>query len=307
MLARQRQQLILQEISRNGAVRVSELTERYNVSDMTIRRDLDALERDGLVTKVHGGATLPVGRSAEEISFTEKLRQRQEEKQSIGVAAATLIAPGMSVCISGGTTTWAAANYLREIENLTIITNSTSVADVLCENPVVRQTVLLTGGERTPSHTLVGPVADKMLASYRADVCLIGAHGISPDHGLTTPNVAEARTNEVMIESSSQLIVLCDSSKWGMVGLVRFATLEDLDVLVTDHCTPSMYEALEGKVRRIVVSEAPEGAHGLVRVMQGEDARVAPDSRWSRYHAPARPPASEVDAGTGPAASPIKR
>lgn len=233
MLARQRQTVILEHVRRAGAVRVSELTDVLGVSDMTVRRDLDALAREGLVHKVHGGATLSATSSLDEPGFEAKSTRELGEKEAIGRAAARLVRPGTAIALSAGTTTWALAREIAHLPDLTIVTNSVRVADVLRQgtgNP----TVILTGGMRTPSDALVGPVADLAIRSLHFDMFFLGCHGMDPAAGLTAPNLAESETNRCFIRGARTVVLVADHTKWGTIGLSSFAELNEVDVMVTD-------------------------------------------------------------------------
>jgi DeoR/GlpR family transcriptional regulator of sugar metabolism len=259
MFAQQRQERILDEVRATGAVRVSELVESLGVSDMTIRRDIAHLARKGLVARVHGGATAVTGRSAEEPTFATKAGLRNEEKASIAVAAARLVSPGDSVALSAGTTTHAVALELRQIPDLTVVTNSLPVGDAMNAVPRPDRTVILTGGIRTPSDALVGPVAVSMLRSVHVDWLFLGVHGFDERAGLTSPNIVESETNRALIACARQVVVVADSSKWGVVGLSSMARLGDVDVLVTDDgLDPDAERGLRSRVRRLVL--VPSGA-----------------------------------------------
>lgn len=234
MLARQRQDLILRTVERNGGARVSELVEVLGVSDMTIRRDIEVLAGRGLVAKVHGGATSVDGRSADEPGFQAKSEMNPVQKSAIAHAAAGLVKPGASVAISAGTTTYAVAHELRSVANLTVVTNSPHVADLLHDPNREDLTVVETGGVRTRSDALVGPVAVTALRSLHVDTLILGVHGIEETAGLTTPNLVEAETNRALIACARKVIVVADHSKWGIIGLASIATLDQVDVLVTD-------------------------------------------------------------------------
>jgi DeoR/GlpR family transcriptional regulator of sugar metabolism len=235
MLARHRQSLILEDIRRAGSARVSDLTQRLGVSDMTIRRDLEALARAGLIEKVHGGAVLPGAPSSHEPGFEAKSVLELPAKNAIAAEAARLIRPGSAIAVSAGTTTWGLAHHVSDIAGLTIVTNSTTVADVIANSGRARdQTVILTGGVRTPSAALVGPVADSAIRSLHVDQLFLGVHGMDVHAGFTTPNLAEAETNRVLIASADQVIVCADSTKWGSVGLASFAPLSAADVVISD-------------------------------------------------------------------------
>lgn len=234
MLARQRQEHILREVDRHGGVRVSELVGVLGVSDMTIRRDIEALAGKGLVVKVHGGAAAVGGRSADEPGFSVKSEMNPLQKSEIARTAAGMVRPGASVALSAGTTTYAVAHELRGVTNLTVVTNSPRVAELLYDPARDDLTVVLTGGVRTPSDALAGPVAVATLQALHVDTLILGVHGIDERAGLTTPNLVEAETNRALIACSRRIIVVADHTKWGIVGLSTIATLDQVDVLVTD-------------------------------------------------------------------------
>ena len=244
MLARQRQELILTAVRTTGGAKVSELVERLGVSDMTVRRDIEALARRGLVTRVHGGATT-AGSSVEEPGFAAKSGLHTAAKQAIAAAAAKLVEPGASVALSAGTTTHAVASALLGTPRLTVVTNSLPVAALLHDAGREDLTVVLTGGERTPSDALVGPVAVAALRRLHVDWLLMGVHGMDAEAGFTTPNLVEAETNRALVRCARQVAVVADNSKWGVVGLSTIATLEDVDVVVTD-------DGLEPAARRVL-------------------------------------------------------
>ncbi|GAA4930093.1 DeoR/GlpR family DNA-binding transcription regulator [Streptomyces coeruleoprunus] len=243
LLAEQRRALILDEVRRRGGARVNELTRKLNVSDMTVRRDLDALARQGVIEKVHGGAVPVSDARTHEPGFEAKSALEPGAKEEIARAAAAMVAPGSAIALSGGTTTYAVAQRLLDVPDLTVVTNSVRVADVFhtaqgagpggAPQPG-SATVVLTGGVRTPSDALVGPVADQAIGSLHFDVLFLGVHGVSVEAGLSTPNLAEAETNRRLIRSARRVVVVADHTKWGKVALSSFARLEEVDTLVTD-------------------------------------------------------------------------
>lgn len=239
MLALQRRAVILDLVRRDGAVRVAHLVERLGVSDMTVRRDLEALARAGCVEKVHGGAVATAtATTGEEPGFEAKADLESTAKAALATAAAGLVKPGSVVAVSGGTTAYAVAARLRHTPGLTVVTNSLPVADLLrdfAEEPDGgAPAVLLTGGAPTRSASLVGPLADQTIRSLRVDLVIMGAHGVSERAGLTSPNLAEAQTNRALIESAARIAVVADHTKWGAVGLSRFAGLDEIDYFVSD-------------------------------------------------------------------------
>ncbi|MFC7511830.1 DeoR/GlpR family DNA-binding transcription regulator [Streptomyces thermocarboxydus] len=263
LLAEQRRTLILDEVRRRG-VRVNELTRRLGVSDMTVRRDLDALARQGVLEKVHGGAVPVVEASTHEPGFEAKSGLELTAKEDIARAAAELVPPGAAIALSGGTTTFALAHRLTDVPDLTVVTNSVRVADVFhaaqrSSGSGRAATVVLTGGVRTPSDSLVGPVADQAIAALHFDLLFLGVHGISVEAGLSTPNLAEAETNRRLVQSARRVIVVADHTKWGTVGLSSFASLEQVDTLVTDSGLSAEARAeVSEHLRRLVVAGEPE-------------------------------------------------
>lgn len=234
MLAQQRQERILATLRREGAVKVAELTEQLGVSDMTIRRDLDALASEGLARKVHGGAVIE-DQVAFEPGFAAKSHLAQSAKQAIAARAASYVQPGAAIALSAGTTTWAMAPYLVAIPDLTVVTNSTTVADAITGLDAGNQvTVILTGGVRTPSAALVGPMADRAIGSMHVDQLFLGVHGMDVRSGFTTPNLAEAATNRAWVESAREVVVLADASKWGVVGLADIGPLALAQLVICD-------------------------------------------------------------------------
>jgi DeoR/GlpR family transcriptional regulator of sugar metabolism len=254
MLAQQRRSRILGELRRTGAVKVADLTELLGVSEMTIRRDLEQLSSEGLAEKVHGGAMLG-GQAAFEPGFEVKSQMAEPAKLAIATKAVSMIRPGAAIALSAGTTTWAMAQLVAELDEVTVITNSPTVADAITSRNA-QLTVVLTGGVRTPSAALVGPVADRSIAGLHVDQLFLGVHGADRHAGFTTPNLAEAKTDQALIAAAREVIVVADSSKWGVVGLADIAPLSVADVLITDSGLPARAQAdLRELVGSVVVVE----------------------------------------------------
>jgi DeoR/GlpR family transcriptional regulator of sugar metabolism len=259
VLARQRQERILDEVERHGGARVSELVSTLGVSDMTVRRDIEALARRGLVLRVHGGATSISGRSADEPGFLVKSRLHTRSKSAIALAAAQLVEPGASIAISAGTTTFAVAQQLLTVPDLTVVTNSPPVAELMHDRGGENLTVILTGGVRTPSNALVGPVAVAALRSLHVDTLFLGVHGIDERAGLTTPNLVEAETDRAMVACARRMVVCADHSKWGVVGLSSIAELGQVDVMVTDDgLSPATERLLSQRIGRVIIASGDE-------------------------------------------------
>lgn len=233
MLAAQRRAFILERLAAEGAVTVGALAAACDVAEMTIRRDLDALHAAGRLQKVHGGATASKAITGEPM-FAAKAALAAPAKAAIAREAAALVAPGMVIALTAGTTTHAIATELVQQRGLTVITNSIRVAEVFHDVPIEDIEVIVTGGVRTPSDALVGPLAIDAIEALHIDICFMGVYGIDADAGFTTPNLLEADTNRAFADASGEFVVVADSSKWGTVGMRTIATLDEASTVITD-------------------------------------------------------------------------
>jgi DeoR/GlpR family transcriptional regulator of sugar metabolism len=268
-LARQRQTFILERVREQGGVRVADLVRALGVSDMTVRRDLELLHERGLLEKVHGGAASIEGSSKFEPGFTIKSGMMESEKNSIAEAAAELVEPGTAIAISAGTTTFALARLLVDIPGLTVVTNSVPVADALYRDRRTDQTVILSGGVRTPSDALVGPFAVEVIRSLHVDTVFMGVHGMDPRSGFTTPNILEAETNRALIDAGRRLVLMADHTKWGIIGISSIGRLDEADILITDSgLDPADVAQLAGSVQRLILVDVETGER---RTLGGED------------------------------------
>ncbi|MFL6078618.1 MAG: DeoR/GlpR family DNA-binding transcription regulator [Ornithinibacter sp.] len=266
MLASQRRAAILSKVEETGAVRVSDLVEQLGVSDMTVRRDIERLDADGLLERVHGGALALLPRATDEPGFSAKSSLMTAEKHAIALAAAGLVEPGATIGISAGTTTFEFARAIRNVPHLTVVTNSVPVAQLLHESGGGSHVVVLTGGVRTPSDALVGPVAVSALQGLHVDRLFLGAHGIDRNAGLTTPNLVEAETNRALVRASRSVCVLADHTKVGIIGLSTFMALGEVDTLITDAGVPNRARAvLEERVDHLVLAEVAPALAAAVR------------------------------------------
>jgi len=280
MLARQRQTYILERVREDGAVRVADIARDLGVSDMTVRRDLEILDQQGLIEKVHGGATIAAGSSLFEPGFVVKSELQLLEKEAIAAAAVNLVSPGMAIAVSAGTTTYAMARRLADLEGLTVVTNSVPVADVLYRTGRADQTIIVTGGVRTPSDALVGPFAVAALNTIHVDIVFMGVHGMDPHSGFTTPNLLEAETNRALVGSGRRLVVLADHTKWGVIGISSIARLDQADTLISDDgLSPEAMAVLRDEVRDLEVVDlgrpklpgAPDSTAGAPTEAAGVD------------------------------------
>lgn len=231
MYGAERQQAILTTARSEGRVEVTSLATLLGVTPETVRRDLSALERQGLLRRVHGGA-IPV----ERLDFEPGLAQRDvthaAEKDRIAKAALDLVPDRGSVLLDAGTTTARLARLLGDRE-LDVVTNAVPLASLLATAPGI--TVHLLGGRvRGTTLATVDSWALQSLADVHVDVSFLGANGFSVDRGLTTPDRAEAAVKRAMLHAGRQRVVLADAGKHGADQFARFAGLAEIDVLVTD-------------------------------------------------------------------------
>ena len=249
MLPAARHQSIVEAVQRERVVRVSDLAQQLGVSLMTVRRDIEMLEESGQVERIHGGAKLPGDASTHEPGFELKSTQLTAEKRAIAVEAATLVHEGMAVALSAGTTTWALAKELVNGPRVTVVTNSIRIADLFhhASASAARHssTVILIGGERTPSDALVGPIATAALKQLHLDVLFLGVHGMDAGAGFTTPNLLEAETDRAFVAASRKVVVLADHTKWGTQGISTIAELEEADEVISD-------SGLSGEAQRVL-------------------------------------------------------
>ncbi|MGO4613165.1 DeoR/GlpR family DNA-binding transcription regulator [Nocardia sp. 2YAB30] len=234
MYAEERQQAIATLVGQRGRVSVTDLSEQYGVTTETVRRDLAALDRMGLIRRVHGGAVPAATLTAIELGTGEREHSHAAEKDRIAKAALEFLPPtGGSVLFDAGTTTARVAALLPTDRELVAVTNSVPIAARLSGHAAVRLH-LLGGRVRGVTQAAVGPETQRMLGELRIDVAFIGTNALTAGHGLSTPDIDEAAVKRVMVASAHRVVVVADSSKVGREDLVRFAAVEDIDALVTD-------------------------------------------------------------------------
>jgi DeoR family transcriptional regulator of aga operon len=225
---------ILAQLARAGSVSVRELTETLGASPATVRRDLQLLEEQKLLSRSHGGA---VGNGVlYELPVRYRSGRQAEEKGRIADAAVERIADAQTVGLTGGTTTTEVARRLRE-RSLTVVTNAVNIASELVISETIR--LVVTGGvARSQSYELIGPLAERTLEGLNVDVMFLGVDGVSAG-GLTTHDEVEAQTNRKMVERAARVIVVCDSSKIGRSALSSICSLQAVDELITDTAAPA--------------------------------------------------------------------
>ena len=251
----QRRKQILNLLEETGNLNVSELADRFSVSVVTIRKDLDDLESEGLLQRTFGGAVFS-NRSRFNRSFLERGQQYRREKCAIAVAAHNYIKEGDTIILDAGTTTLALAERLRShIKSAFIITCSVPAA---LELSSAGYDILLLGGTvRNKSLALLGRETLTIIERYRADKAFLGSSGFTAEMGHTTPNPEDAQVKEAIMRSANETYVLVDSSKYGHRCLTSFARLRDVDLTITDsHLSRSKAKLLEAAGATIQMVDA---------------------------------------------------
>ncbi|RDS62179.1 DeoR/GlpR family DNA-binding transcription regulator [Streptomyces sp. M7] len=244
MYAPERQQAILRLARDGGRVDVLSLAEEFQVTAETIRRDLKALDRAGLVRRVHGGA-IPAGRLDFEPDLTERESTAADEKDRIAKAALAELPTDGTVILDAGTTVARLAAALPLEASLTVVTHSLPTAARLADHPGI-QLHLVGGRVRHRTRAAVDAWALRAYAEIRADVLFVAANGFSAEHGLTTPDLAEAAVKRAAVAAVRRVVLLADSGKHGQEHFARFGDLTDVDLLITDTgLAPDTATALE--------------------------------------------------------------
>ncbi len=238
LLNEERRREILGVLHRDGRVLVKDLARHFRISQITIRKDLEFLDGQGVIQRTHGGA-LPVPNGALlDPSLREKEKLHSKEKALIAVAAARLVEEGQSVLLDSGTTTTAIARALKNKNKvrLTVITNAINIAAELAGTQIE---VILTGGMlRKNSFSLVGPLAERTLRQLSADILFLGVDGFDTRAGLFTPNLLECEVNRVMVAIARRTIAVCDSSKFGRRSLSNIVPVAAVHEVITDKKIP---------------------------------------------------------------------
>lgn len=251
MYAAERQQWLLNRARDAGRVDVGDTAEELEVTPETIRRDLGALERQGLLRRVHGGA-IPAGLLDFEPGISVRDAVATQEKDRIAKAALDELDGAVTVLLDAGTTTARLASLLPADRELTVVTNALPIASMLASRPNV--TLLLLGGRvRGTTMATVDEWALDVLGDLTVDVAFLGSNGFSPDRGLTTPDHAEAAAKKAMLGAARRAVVLADSTKHGADQFVRFGRFSQVDVLITDTgLAPDAAAAIEATGPRVV-------------------------------------------------------
>ena len=236
LLPAQRRQEILRAV-RNGTAHVSELAESFGVSEMTVRRDLGALARDGKLERVHGGAVEAGG----EPGFSQIEVERFEIKDRLGAAAARMVQDGMTVMVDIGTSTLQFARHLHG-KKITVVTTNLAVVEELVPDPDI-ELVLPGGIVRRNYRSLVGVLAEDSLRQIKSDILFLGTSGVDVELGVWDTTMVEVPIKRLMIAGAEEVVLLADTAKFAMPGMVRVCGPESIDHIVTDAPLPAACRA----------------------------------------------------------------
>lgn len=253
MFIAERRHAIVELVRSSGVISLKQIAEAVESSEVTIRRDLRALEADGLIDRRRGGAALP-GALSHEASYSQKTRVASRAKLAIACHAAKLVEHDDAIVLGAGTTTQELARQLTRKRQLTVVTNSLLVATALAAAPAE---VVLTGGLlRGSTFALVGAAAEEGLAALRVRRAFLSGNGLTPARGLSTPNLAVAAVDRAIARSAQEVIVLADHTKLGVDTMVQTIPPEAISRVVTDEgADPSVVAAL--RASGLVVDVAP--------------------------------------------------
>lgn len=232
----ERHRFILEKLKEKGYVNVLELSSELNVSAVTIRKDLKLLEKRNLLFRSHGSATSRDPYITDR-HVNEKEKIQIEEKKRIAQAALSLIQPSESIILASGTTINELSRQMKTLDDITVISASIIAAQNLTVNTGI-ELIQLGGLVRKSSSSIVGPHAERMLRGFSINRLFLGVDGIDPEYGLTTTNSLEASLNQVMIEATTRVVVLADSTKFGRRGFGRICGLDRVDTIITDTAAP---------------------------------------------------------------------
>lgn len=249
MLILERQQRLLDLLRDRGAADLESLADVVGVSPSTVRRDLDALEQQGVIERTHGGAVYR-GQRRHPVAFDERLDQQVDAKKVIGKYAASLIEPGMTLALDGGSTVYYAAQQITA-RPLQIVTNSLTIANLFANDEQIE--LLLIGGSLYPrTGVLVGPIATSALSNLHADILLFSVAGIFDDEAYNL-NLEQAEVERVMIAQAARAVMLMDASKFGRKSLARVCDVEQIEAVITDGAISERWRKRYGE--RLQVAE----------------------------------------------------
>ncbi|MDF2725925.1 MAG: transcriptional regulator, DeoR family [Paenibacillus sp.] len=265
MIAVLRRNKIKEMLLEERSVKVAELVKEFNVSEETIRRDLNQLEREGFVEKNYGGAIL-VEELQQVMMVIPPVQQRKlqffDEKDAIGKRAAELVEASQSIIMDSGSTTWCIARHLKGIPDLMVVTNGLNVAEECSQHD--DSSIILIGGKLIKkSMSLVGPQAELEIQKYNAHIAFLGTSGISLKKGFTSSDLYEAQVKRSMIAAGQKVVIVADHSKFDRQALVSFSTFQDVDTLITSELVdPTILREIENMGIEVIVCPVKQTTKG---------------------------------------------
>lgn len=255
----ERRNLILEKLNRDGSVRVSQLSQELGTTVVTIRHDLDALEQEGYLERIQGGA-VPAESSLQSVDFFQRKQLNREIKMMIAATAAELVQDGDTLFINSGSTTYYFAQHLKQHKNLSIVTNSLFVAEEMGRIPTFR--VILLGGNINAQFAFTsGDDTINQLKLYRADHAFLSVDGICLDGRITTYHSDEAAVCRLMMERANSTIVTADYSKIGKEGFTYISDVQQMNTLVTDsRADQRVIEKLRKAGVQVILSTDPDAS-----------------------------------------------
>lgn len=244
MMGEERRAQILQIVRSEGRVKVNELANLFNTSEVTIRIDLNELHQRGLVLRSHGGAVLP-DTILRESPVYERLKAHSEEKRRIGKMAATLIQDGETIILDSGTTTLEIARHIKKKQGLQIITNGVNIAAELLDARGA-QIFVLGGSVVKEAASITGRFTEEMMDQFSADKLFLSGAGCDPDFGVSGAHVEETMVNRAMMRISREIVLVADASKFSKRGMSRIAPFSEIDTIISD---TSLREEIREKLR----------------------------------------------------------
>lgn len=258
MAIEERHNSILRYLSEHGEIKIQDICDMFDVSDMTARRDLNHLDRRGLLRRVHGGAVASLGRSYEP-PFQVRSTKNERKKAAIGAKAAELIVDGDSIALDVGTTTLEVAHQLGTRRNLTILTNCLQIVNLLVDSLSleVGARLIITGGILRPRElSMIGHIPRHVYGNFHTDKAFIGIAGISLEDGLTEFNIEDSEVKKVLLENARERIIVADSSKFGVTTFNTVGPVETADTIVTDSEAPQdVVTALRNRGVRVILAD----------------------------------------------------
>lgn len=241
----ERQRAIQTLIEQEKRISVPAICEAFSISEATARRDLEALEFEGKIMRVRGGAIM-IEQSPPELPILERENEQSDYKDRIGRAAAQLVEPGDTIFLGSGTTVLATARQLYNCKELTVLTNSLPIVNLLIGCSGINL-VVFGGTLRDSELSFIGHITEKALSEVRADKVIMGTRAISLEQGITNDYMAETLTDRAIIQIGQKVILVVDHTKFGTISTAFLAPIEDIDVIVTDKETDKEYIELLGE------------------------------------------------------------